>query len=214
VEGFEEADGQIEEDYIFRESRVVSQQVRADDRPVQVNIPSPQDFAIEAFYGTSPVWLRGKIIYTLNEKYRPDAGKGPPVLVSSTGGMGPGSEKQMILLPVTIFNSILMNLLFFRILRRRKERSLSIALCIVIGIVESFLNFGGFVAASQWVFYKSLRWVGLQGYNLVALMLTALFLILSIPLLIRYRFSMRDTSVFVVGSFLLIRGVFWISGYN
>lgn len=208
-----EADGQIDEFYIFRESGVVSQQVRADDRPDQVSIPSPQDFAIEAFYGTSPVWLRGKIIYALNGKYGPDAGKGPPIVASSTGFTYPGARKEMVFLPVTILNSILMNLLFFRLLRRRKERSLSIVLGIVFGIVESFLIFGGFVAASQWVFYKSLRWVGLQGYNLVALMLTALFLILSIPLLIRYRFSMRDTSVFVVGSFLLIRGVFWISGY-
>jgi len=209
-----EADAQIDEYYIFRESGVVSQQVQADDRPDQVSIPSPQDFAIEAFYGTSPVWLRGKIIYTLNEKYRPDAGKGPPVLVSSTGCMGPGSGKQAVFLVVTIFNSILMNLLFFRILRRRKERSLSIALCIVIGIVESFLIYGGFLVASSWVFYKSLGWMGLQGFNLVALMLTALYLMLSIPLLVRYRFSMRETSVFLVGSFLLIRGLFWISGYN
>jgi len=218
VGGFEggpdrQTEGLIYEDYIFRESGAVSQQVWADDRPDQVSIPSPQDFAIKAFYGTSPVWLRGKIIYALNDKYRPDAGKGPPILASSTGFTYPGARKEMVFLLATILNSILMNLLFFRLLRRRKEQSLSIALGIVIGIVESFLLFGGFVAASQWVFYKSLRWIGLQGYNLIALMLTALYLVLSIPLLIRYRFSMRDTSVFLVGSFLLIRGVFWISGY-
>lgn len=66
----------------------------------------------------------------------------------------------------------------------------------------------------QFAPYNSVDWLGLKGYNLVALLLTALYLGLSLPLLIRYRVSPRGIAVVLVGSLLLIRGALWISGYS
>ena len=216
VGGFkpDRTEGRIEQRYILRESAVESQQIRADDRPEQVRIPPAQDFAIEAYYGTSPAWIRGKIIYALNEKYRPDAGRGPLIMTSCAGFTCPGWEKQIVFFQVTILNALLMNLLFFRMFKSRTNRLRATVINMIIGLAESFLILAGFYFAQDLVFYNSLNWIGLKGYNLVALMVMVLYLLMSLPLLFRYRFSMKECSVVLVGSFLLIRGTIWISGYS
>ena len=49
--------------------------VREDDRPVDVAIPEPTAFAFTAFYGATPVTIRGRAVYALNPDYDPNAGK-------------------------------------------------------------------------------------------------------------------------------------------
>ncbi|MBI4609859.1 MAG: hypothetical protein HY726_12730 [Candidatus Rokubacteria bacterium] len=204
----------IDERYVIRESGVASRQVQADDRPAQVEVPAPQDFALQAFYGDSPVALRGKIVYALNERYRPDAGRGPMVMASCTGFTCPGAERQLLFLPALLAGLAVLNLVFFGARRRQGERRLSITLGVVVSFGEAFLLYVAFIAISTWVFANSVQWVGLQGHTLVALMLGLVYLALSLPLLLRYRCSVRTASLFLVTSVLLLRGIAWLSGYG
>ncbi|MBI3052167.1 hypothetical protein HYY74_06990 [Candidatus Woesearchaeota archaeon] len=52
-----------------------SRNIRQDNRPHAVSIPSPHNFAIQGFYQGTPHNLTGKVVYKLNGNYNPDAGK-------------------------------------------------------------------------------------------------------------------------------------------
>jgi hypothetical protein len=63
------------------------QQVYRDNRPRNVPVPELQHFEITTFYGPRRVMISGRILYTLNPKYNPRAGEGPPTCTSCTGSM-------------------------------------------------------------------------------------------------------------------------------
>lgn len=53
------------------------EQIYQDDRPADAKVPDPRPFEITAFYGTRKVAIRGRILYALNAKYDPRAGREP-----------------------------------------------------------------------------------------------------------------------------------------
>jgi hypothetical protein len=58
-----------------KRGRYLSKQVNMDDRPIAPQIPEPDQITIIAFYGGGMIEIKGRITYSLNENYVPDAVK-------------------------------------------------------------------------------------------------------------------------------------------
>lgn len=54
---------------------VKTQQFARDGRPIDAMVPSPQPFSFTAYYGNQPIEIQGVLVYSLNNSYRPNAGK-------------------------------------------------------------------------------------------------------------------------------------------
>ncbi len=136
-----------EMDLVLRNSDVGIKNKFGGKRPKNVEVPEPHDISFKAYYGSEPIYIKGRMEYALNEGFYPTNPNGCNNIYGSLTGLIVGLGVQLLIIGAIIFSPILL----YKFLRKRISSAVTskiivaIYLLLVIVIVYGLLHLFGFV---------------------------------------------------------------------